>query len=477
MLGVSALQVAGEAKHSYAAGGVLLEDATVEQIREAMGGQLQPLTNTRLRWYLNDLESAQRLADAGTLLMAAQLYRAMRRDGVIAGLLGTRSAGLVRLSKKFYGDPEIADALAANNGSRSVFDEMFPPAELAALVADGIVLGVGVAEMVPVEGRDYPVMVRLDPENLFYLWTKNEWYFKSVAGLIRIRPGDGRWVLHLPGARMSPWNAGLWPALGRSYINKEHAMSCRSNYSAKLANPARVAVSPLGATEVQQKNFFRKLMQWGINTVFDLPVGWDIKLIESNGRGIEIFQKEIDSSDQEAMIAISGNTVQATGGTGFISSGMFRAIRQDLIKSDGDALAYTLNTQGLPIYLVTMYGVDALERRFTAVQWDTSTPVELVTEAQALMTVGTAVTALVDALEKAGSDRKIDVDALFTHYGVPMKAKGANDNTVAPVEQNESVAAGDDTQAKALASLVARLPEHVRKLPLDTLVSLQSRAA
>lgn len=473
MLGVSVLQAAGAA-HAGAYAGVLLEDATVEQIREAMGGQLQALPNTRNRWYLADLETAQRQADSGNLLMAAQLYRSMRRDGVIAGLLGTRSAGLVRLPKKFYGDPEIADALAANNGSRSVFDEMFPPAELAALAADGFVLGVGVAEMVPVEGRDYPVMVRLDPENLFYLWTRNAWYFKSVAGLIQIHPGDGRWILHLPGARMTPWNAGLWPALGRSYINKEHAMSCRSNYSAKLANPARVAEAPLGASEPERRGFFKKLMAWGINSVFELPVGWSIRLIESNGRGIEVFQKEIDTSDMEVMIAISGQMVTTTGGTGFVSSSMFKAIRQDLIKSDGDALAYTINTQGLPIYLVTTYGADALERRFTTVQWDTSTPAELATEAQALVSLGAAVTALTAAL--AGR-REIDIDKLFTRFGVPLLVPANDTAKPATTDTSTIVADGYETQAKAIASLVSRLPEHVRKMPLENLASLYSRAA
>src|SRR5271169_1084576 len=101
-MGISAFEAPSDARDRHL--GVLLEDATVEQIREALGGQIQPLPNTRTRWYLADLETAQRQADSGNLLMAGQLYRSLRRDGVIAGLLGTRSAGLVRLPKKFYGD-------------------------------------------------------------------------------------------------------------------------------------------------------------------------------------------------------------------------------------------------------------------------------------------------------------------------------------------------------------------------------------
>src|ERR1700689_4210015 len=230
--------------------GLELDDPSVEAVRRSQGGQLQPLIQTRLRWYLADLEAAQYAADNGNLAPVAQLYRAMCRDGVLSGLLSARCAGLTRLPKRYYGDEEICDALRASNGSRSVFDEMFPPAELSTIDRDGIVIGVGLGELVPVEGRPYPVMVRLDPEFLQYRWNENRWYFTSIAGLLPITPGDGRWILHVPGARMSPWHFGLWPSLGRSFINKEHALLHRSNYSAKLANPARVAYTTQGATGV-----------------------------------------------------------------------------------------------------------------------------------------------------------------------------------------------------------------------------------
>jgi hypothetical protein len=443
LLGVSAY----EKQDNYS--GVLLEDASVKQIREALGGQIQPLPTTKLRWYLADLEIAQHRADAGDLLMAAQLYRAFQRDGMISGLLGTRCAGLVRLPKRFYGDAEIAGALQANNGSRSVFDEMFPPSELAMLDKDGVALGVGVAELVPVKGRDYPVMVRLDPENLTYRWTENRWYFTSSAGLLAVTPGDGRWILHLPGARMAPWNAGLWPAIGRAYINKEHAMSCRSNYSAKLANPARTMRAPLGASELERENMFKKLLRWGMNQVFVLPVGWDVGLVESNGIGIQIFQKEIDCSDMEAMVAISGQVVTTTGGTGFANADIHKTIREDLIKSDGDALAYTINTQGLPLYLATGYGIEALENRFTAVEWNTATPVELKTEADTMLSLSTAIAQLRETL--AASGHELDVDVLTTRFAIPVKGRSAASSEqvdATSLEADEFRAPG---KAKALA--------------------------
>ena len=125
------------------------------------GGNIVPPSRSRTRWYLADLEMAELSADAGSMDAAAALMQAARRDGVLAGVLSTRTDGLVRLPKRFTGDGELVDELDVGGESASSrFDEMFPPAELALLAADGILLGVGVAELVPVEGRPHPVIDR-----------------------------------------------------------------------------------------------------------------------------------------------------------------------------------------------------------------------------------------------------------------------------------------------------------------------------
>src|ERR1017187_10051321 len=122
----------------------------------------------------------------------------MRRDGVLQGLLATRTGGLVRQPKRFYGkNDQINKELISKNGSRSVFDEMCPPGELEAIDSDGLNMGVGLGELVPVVGRKYPVLRRLDPEWLNYSWADSTWYYNSRIGRLPVTPGDGRWVLHI----------------------------------------------------------------------------------------------------------------------------------------------------------------------------------------------------------------------------------------------------------------------------------------
>ena len=414
LLGISAYQ-----KPPPSAGPDLDSEA-VARVRAALGGQLSPQPQTQTRWYLRDLETAIHNADTGDISMAARLYRAFRRDGVLAGLLATRTSGLVRLPKRFRGDADVKEALERRDGStaRSVFDDMFPCSELALLAADGIALGIGVAELVPVEGRDFPVLVRVDPEFLRYRWSENRWYYASIAGLIPITPGDGRWILHVPGGRMTPWQHGLWSALGESWINKQHAKLHRSNFSGKLANPARAATAPVGATEDQRRGFLQNLIGWGVNTTFELPPGWEVKLIESNGRGFDVFQAEIDTCDTEIMIALAGQVVTTTGGTGFANADIHKSIRADLIKETGDALAYTVNTQGIPQFVVRRWGAEKLGDGGAVVEWDVEPPKDVKSAADALKSFGDALVALRTGL--LPYQRDIDIASLASRFGIPI---------------------------------------------------------
>ena len=395
-----------------------LDDPQIEHARAMQGGQIAQMPQTRLRWYLSDLERAMQLADTGDLNEAAQLCAAMRRDGALAGILSTRTAAIVSLPRKWRGDETLVGELSGVDGDREVFDAMFPPQELSLLAADGVLLGVGVGELVPVEGRDYPVLVRLDPRWLVYRWNENRWYYRAVVGLLPITPGDGRWVLHLDGGRIAPWQSGLWYALGQAWIDKQHARLHQANWEAKLANPARAAVAPLGASESQRTGFLDRLIRWGVNTVFELPPGWDVKIIESNGRGWESFTTTIERSEREYALALAGQVVTITGGTGFANADVHKAIRADLIKATATALAMTVNTQGIPQYVWARDPANL--HRAPAVQWDTTPPADQKDDAAAFGAFGEAVAKVNAALVPYG--RRCDAVEMAQAFGIRIEA-------------------------------------------------------
>jgi hypothetical protein len=430
--------------------GISLTSKTIGQIREAIGGQLEPLPVTKLHWFLPDLEICQTQADRGDMQLVGMLCQAMRRDGVLRGLLDVRTS-VTSLPRRFHGGAtplgrEIIEVLQSKNGSdRSVFDEMFPANELSRFCEDGLGAGVAVAEMVPVKGRDFPVMVRRLPQNLWYLWQRNTWFYRSVAGLIPIVPGmpdeDGHcWLFYTPGGRINPWNYGLWPALGRSFISKEHSFYARQNYIAKLANPARVAQSPLGATEVQRTGFLRDVIAWGLNTCFELPVGWEVKLLESNGRGVEVMKDDIETCNREFATALCGNTVMMDGGVGFQNADIFRMMSENLIRQTAESLAHCINTQGLPWFIASRWGLEALHNA-VAVEYDTSPPQDKKVQADTFDSLGRALQSLIAGLALA--KRTLNVDEIAARFGVPLN------------EQNPVLMSGAEDSPTLNADLVA----------------------
>jgi phage gp29-like protein len=189
------------------------------------------------------------------------------------------------------------------------------------------------------------------------------------------------------------------------------------NWQGKLANPARVAVAPQSAAEEHKQSFFRQIMAWGVNTVFGMTPGYDVKLLESNGRGWESFLKTIEQCNTEYIVCIAGQTVTTDGGAGFQNSDIHKSIRADLIKATADGLAYTINTQALPAFIVTRWGEAALSRA-AVMWWDVTPSKDRAQEANSLQVVGQAIAQLRDALAAYG--RELDIDALCARFGVPI---------------------------------------------------------
>lgn len=382
-----------------------------EDLEAFWRAQRPPPPQSTTEWFQDDIAAAIHSADAGDVQMASRLCKSLRRDGVCGGVLSTRTGGLTRLPRRFRGHPDAVEALSRQDGQSS-WDAMFPSKEVQHFLGDMILLNVAVGEMLPVAGSPDPEFVRLDPEFLRYRWSEDRWYYLTVGGLIPITPGDGRWVLYAPGQQ--PWAHGMWSALARSYIAKEHAFSYRENYSGKLAHPARVAISPNGASDAQDVSWFQKVAAWGMNTVFGLKPGYDVKLLESNGRGFDVFQQTIETSDKEFMIALAGQIVTITGGVGFANADVFRAIRADLIQDDGDTLAGVLNRQALGPWVRRRWGAAAS----VAMSWDTKPPSDLKADADAIISAAKAITDANAALETYGV--RVNAKEIATRYGVPI---------------------------------------------------------
>lgn len=428
--------------------GPQLTDESVQRARMSLGGQLEPIPHIRLRWYPPDIEKAQRIANNGDMTLIGQLNESMKIDGVYRGLMDARTS-VVNFPKRYYGSDgkvaslsnEIVSVLQSRSGSdRDVYDEMIPATEARLMTGDGTNCGVAVGEMVPVRGRDFPVLVRRFPQNLYYLWTRNQWYYRSIVGLMPITPGrvdpvtGSSWVLHLPGGRLAPWNNGTWNTAGRSYINKTQSIFARQSYEMKHSHPARVAFSALGSVESERDGMMSKLIRWAMNAAFVLTPGWDIKLIESNGRGIDIYEHSIKTYNEEIATALCGSAVMLQGTAGFSNMDVFRVVQTDLITTTADAWDHTVNTQILPSFIALRWGVEALADAIT-VKTDTLAPKDRASEASTMVALASAIKGLVEAVDAAKAQGSlaegvvVNVLELLARYGIPTEQKAANVST------------------------------------------------
>jgi hypothetical protein len=413
--------------------------------------RLTPLPVNITRWVQRDVETATLRAAQGDLTTVGQLHRAMWRDGTINGVAGTRTGGLVRLPKRFRGTDKAIKTLG---GDDKVFEAIFPDSELAKFDWDGINCGVAIAQFVQGPDDKYPVFTRLDPEFLVYRWAEDHWYYRTLEGLLEVNPGDGRWILFTPQGRYEPWNHGSWRALSRSFISKEHAILYRENYGSKLANPARVAVMPQGGSEAQKQSWFGKVMAWGINTVFGAPPGYDVKLIESNGRGYEVFKDIIEHADRDSIITIAGQTVTVDGGVGFANADIHKSIRSDVIQGDGNTLAACLNSQALPAVVSDLCG----ENEVLCVEWDTRPPADIKEQAESLTACADSIERLDTVLKPRG--QVLDVPALCARFAVPVL--GDQGGKAIP---DEKIRIAEDSEGQAAPKSVPQAPE----LDLDDL--------
>lgn len=434
--------------------GPMLGSEAVDEARKALGGNLEFPPVTRLRWYPPDVERAQRMADNGDMMMVGQLSQSMELDGVIRGL-GDARASVCDFPKRFYGSREVIDVLRTKNASdRDVYTELIPPAEKKLVVKDGLKCGIAVGEMCPVKGRNFPVLVRRYPQNLFFLPSKNQWYYRSFAGTIPINPGipedpssQNWWVLFTPGGRLSPWNNGLWNTLGRSYINKTQTIFARQAYEFRHAQPARSAEAPVGATEFERVSLLRQLIRWAQNAAFVLPVGYQLKLIESNGQGIRVYGESIKTYNEEIATAYAGSAAMLQGTVGFGNMTPFQMVAKNLMTTTASEWDHLENTQILPALIASRWGIDALQNA-TTVETILEEPVDRNAEATAATQLANAIAGLVKAIAEAqiaaGASEEliaIDVKEWLERFGIPTLLVS---KIVTPQAANDSAASGEE---------------------------------
>ncbi|MBN9165749.1 MAG: DUF935 family protein [Myxococcales bacterium] len=376
---------------------------------------LTPQSRVQTRLFFADIEDAVQEADNGNLGPAARLCSALRSDGNITGQLSTRYDGLLQLPRFIEGSEEKLTA-----GLREDFDRVFPSSELSLIAADGGLLGVMFGEFIQEGSR--LVLRHRNPEFLQYRRSEDRWFIQTqFDGLVPITPGDGHWVLHLPGGVEHPWRAKtMWRALSRAFISKEHAIFFRDAWNQSMAHPAKVAKTKQAATDDQRHEFLAQINEWAQNAGFVLPPEWELTLLQANIQGYQTFAQSIDAADKEIVLTINGQTPTTEGGPGFQNTAVHAKIRSDLIQSDANGMSAMLNEQCIPVWANERCGWGSVPSS-PRVRWDTTPPKDRKAEADAANTAAQAIKGWNEALAATGTGKVVDAVLLAQTYGIPLR--------------------------------------------------------
>lgn len=391
------------------------------------------------------LMAARRLADGGSLRMAAELCDELLTDDRISGVLGVRVRGLIRLPISFEAGGDDEEETPEEEALEADFWKMFPENDLVDLCKWGVLLGVGVGEQVweEHEGRVIPRLKVWNPRWLRFDWPTREWRLTVEGeGEITIAPGDGKWILYMPHGSNRPWAHAPWKFLGVAWVIKKYAIGDFAGSSQAAGQAVKVGTAPEGASAETRREFAASLkaMMGGSSVAF--PPGYDAKLLESMSTSWQQFPQLIAWADTAAAIIIAGQnlTTEVTGGS-FAAAAVHASIAHHLVESDEQTLSTTLHDQSLTWWTEFNFG-DA--SRAPWARWDVTPPADLAAEATTLQAVGTAITSLRDA------GLRVDAEAMARRFGIPLLEEPVEEDPFAALLKSfESRSSSKPAPAKA----------------------------
>jgi phage gp29-like protein len=391
----------------------------------------EPSGRNWIDWDADGIMAAEQLAASGNLRQAAELCHALLADERIASNLATLTRGLLGLPLSWEAGAgrqkhRAVRALEAEEDWLSMADE----ATLAQLLLWGVLLGVAVAKLTPYVGASGRLLLKVEPWDPRWLrWDDagQRWMITTAnAGEVPVET-DGRWLVLTPHGAHRPWEHGIYRILARWWLLKRYAREDWMRHSEVKAQGVLVAFStdaarqgPAGRDDLsarQRKHLAEQLKGLGRDAALVLPRGLDMKLVESQAKNYETFEKQIELSNTGISVGILGQnlTTEVKGGS-FAAAKVHADVADYLRRAYAEILATTLHFQLLAFWALWNFRAEAIA------PWP-AWRVEAAADAKAL---GEAMKALAEGIEAAErtvpEGYAVDREALYQKAGVPLRA-------------------------------------------------------
>lgn len=411
-------------------------------------------------WTPTDIRSAESLADSGSLRRAADICEEILADDRASGVFRTRAYALLGSELAFepgVSPPAIADAdadaappsLPALLSAAAVkaleggdWWALFPEDETLKLLVWGWLLGVGVGELVYPEDEDVAPGARLvprlrtwHPRYLRWDWQARGWFLRTADGEIRIKPGDGRWVLFTPYGSTRPWAHGLWRGLARLWLLKRYAYDDWGKFTEVCGQPTWVGTQKEGTDPKLRRQIASDLSSLGRGSAIGCAPGVDVKLVESTARNWENFPAIVGMVNTAMSVAVIGTNlpteVVAGAGTGATAQ---QSVRLDYLRADAQSWSTFSRAQCLVVWAIVNFGSAAVA---PWAKYQVDPPEDRAKLAATISSIGDAIAKLDKALAPSG--KRTNAVAIADAAGVkmidlPQTSAGAPTIALAPTD-------------------------------------------
>lgn len=321
--------------------------------------------------------SAEISADSGNLTQAARVCEWLLSDDTVRGCLSARINALLGLTPQFEKSGDRRRSQRAINALEAEQDfwQSYPEQELWLMLAWGLLLGIAPMRHQPRwsdSGRVLPCPEFWHPaaglhwDSQFGTWKTQVLEAPGGAPLeVSIAAGDSTWVLHTPFGKHRPASLGLWRCLAWWKLLKDWGRSDWGRHIEKgsllvMTQSTNIQNAPgqLANTQAERDNNASKLYQAGKNAVAALPVGADLKLVESSGQPHLLYKAAVDQANEAFAIAIRGGNLTTNTKQGSLAAAEVQERTGDFVnlRFDAESLATTLREQSLSWWAAWNFG-------------------------------------------------------------------------------------------------------------------------
>lgn len=374
--------------------------------------------------------------EQGQFTESALLADLLLRNPDVQQALGQRCLAAIGLPFELKPATDSASAERHAAELRPMWHRLVTRAALCELYAWAVLLGFALAQIRwtwDEETQQYlAILVPWHPAYCWYDAVQGKWFASTATGTVEIIPGDGRWVLYAPRSILRPHAFGVIRCLPPAFLSAAYALRDANRFSEVHGQGVWLPSMPAGFDKTPEgAAFLSAIRNMGRSGIVPLPRGttpeqsYDLKLIEAQGRGYEIFKYLDETAATKIRLAILGQDMTSASGTrggSFAQSKIGNTVRQDVTEFDVETLGECLQQQhGRPVAMYLRGRADLAARP----SWNATPPPDLAQLSTAQKTAADALVVWTQQL--ADSDEVPDAVAFARQFGVPLRERPKDD--------------------------------------------------